>query len=37
MLAHSLGLAEPGEPVTAAQLLPRFDAARLPREPWVVR
>lgn len=35
-LAGSLGLAEPGEPVTVADLLPRFDPARLPREPWVV-
>ncbi|MCA0296800.1 MAG: tRNA glutamyl-Q(34) synthetase GluQRS [Actinobacteria bacterium] len=35
-LAASLDLAEPGEPVTAAQLLDRFDPARLPRTPWVV-
>ncbi|WP_449280611.1 tRNA glutamyl-Q(34) synthetase GluQRS [Leucobacter sp.] len=34
-LAASLGLAEPGERVTAAQLLGRFDPAALPREPWV--
>ena len=37
LLAGSLGLAEPGEPVVAADLLPRFDPARLLREPWVVR
>ncbi len=35
MLASSLGLAEPGEPVAARQLLERFDPARLPRAPWV--
>ena len=35
-LATSLGLAEPGEPVELADLLDRFDPARLPREPWVV-
>ena len=34
-LAASLGLAEPGEPVALADLLPRFDPARLPRDPWV--
>ncbi len=33
-LAHSLGLAEPGEAVTMDDLLVRFDPARLPREPW---
>ncbi|HMQ37620.1 MAG TPA: tRNA glutamyl-Q(34) synthetase GluQRS [Micropruina sp.] len=36
-LAHSLDLAGPDEPVTARQLLERFDPAELPREPWVVR
>lgn len=34
LLAVSLGLAAPGEPVTAAELLRRFDPALLPREPW---
>lgn len=34
-MAHSLGLAEPGEHVTADRLLERFDPATLPREPWV--
>ena len=37
LLATSLGLAEPGEPVGAADLLTRFDPAGLPREPWIVR
>lgn len=36
MLAESLGLADPGEEVTAADLVARFDPARLPREPWVL-
>lgn len=36
LLAASLGLADPDEPVTAAVLLPRFDPAKLPREPWIV-
>ncbi len=36
VLAASVGLAEPGEPVTATALLERFDPARLPRQPWVV-
>jgi len=36
LLARSLGLAAPGETVTLAQLLARFDPLRLPREPWVV-
>lgn len=35
-LAASLGLAAPGEPVTAAALLERFVPAALPREPWIV-
>jgi glutamyl-tRNA synthetase len=35
-LAASLGLAEPGDPVTMDQLLERFDPAALPSEPWVV-
>jgi glutamyl-tRNA synthetase len=33
-LAESLGLAEPGEPVTMAQLVDRFDASAVPTEPW---
>lgn len=36
-LGTSLELCAPGEPVTARTLLARFDPARLPREPWVVR
>ena len=35
MLAASLDLAEPGEPVTVADLVDRFDPDRLPRDPWV--
>ncbi|MDZ7678448.1 MAG: tRNA glutamyl-Q(34) synthetase GluQRS [Acidimicrobiales bacterium] len=34
LLAASLGLAEPGEPVTPAELVARFDPTLLPREPW---
>jgi len=34
-MAISLNLAEPGERVTAADLIPRFDPAALPREPTV--
>ncbi|GAA3713265.1 tRNA glutamyl-Q(34) synthetase GluQRS [Microlunatus aurantiacus] len=37
LLAASLGLTEPGEQVSATDLLARFDPSRLPREPWVVR
>jgi glutamyl-tRNA synthetase len=37
LLAASLGLAAPGEPVTMERLLERFDPAALPREPWVWR
>jgi glutamyl-tRNA synthetase len=33
-LATSLGLAEPSEPVTMAQLVDRFDPNTLPKEPW---
>lgn len=33
-MAHSLGLAEPGEPVSPAVLLERFRPELLPREPW---
>lgn len=33
-LAASLGLAKAGEPVSAEQLLQRFDPAALPRDPW---
>ncbi|WP_152364841.1 tRNA glutamyl-Q(34) synthetase GluQRS [Microlunatus speluncae] len=36
MIAASLALAEPGEPVTIMDLSARFDVARLPREPWVI-
>ena len=36
LLARSLGLAGPGDPVTAADLPARFDPGALPREPWVV-
>jgi len=35
-LATSIGLAEPGEVPTMAQLLERFDPVRLPREPTVL-
>lgn len=35
-LAASLGLAAPGEPVTMAQLLERFDPDALPSDPWVL-
>ncbi len=37
LLATSLGLAEKGEPVGPADLLARFDPARVPRDPWIVR
>ncbi len=37
LLAASLGLAERGDVVTPSQLLDRFEPARLPREPWIVR
>ncbi len=33
-LAHSIGMDTSGEPVTAADLLDRFDLRRLPRTPW---
>ena len=36
LLAASLGLAEPGEPVSVRQLLDRFDPTALPTEPWVM-
>ena len=36
LLAVSLRLAEPGEPVHAAGLLERFDPAAVPREPWII-
>jgi len=32
----SLDLCEPGEPVTPAVLLSRFDPAAVPRRPWVL-
>jgi glutamyl-tRNA synthetase len=35
-IAASVGLADPDEAVTPAELLGRFDPSRLPREPWVV-
>jgi glutamyl-tRNA synthetase len=35
MLAESLALAEPGEPVTTSELVGRFDPARIPPDPWV--
>jgi len=35
-LAHSLGLADPGEPVTLADLAARFNPAALPTQPWYV-
>ena len=34
-LATTLGLAEPGEPVTATGLIERFELSRLPAEPWL--
>lgn len=34
LLAASVGLAAPGEPVTPAQLLDRFEPQVLPRAPW---
>ena len=34
LLASSVGLGEPGEPVSMATLLDRFDPDRLPREAW---
>ncbi len=36
LIAGSLGLAGPGEPVTTAKLLERWDPSALPRQPWVV-
>jgi glutamyl-tRNA synthetase len=36
LLATSLGLAAPGEPVGPDDLIARFDPAALPREPWVL-
>jgi glutamyl-tRNA synthetase len=35
LLAWSLGLCAPNEPVTAALLIERFAWTRIPREPWV--
>lgn len=37
LLGQSLGLNGAGEPVTAAELLDRFDPDALPRDPWVYR
>src|SRR5699024_5410373 len=37
LLAVSLGLADPGEAVSPAELLARFDPHRLPTTPWVYR
>jgi len=34
LLAASLGLAEPGEPVAMGDLVARFDPSRLPTVPW---
>lgn len=34
LLAWSVGLAEPGEPVTMDELVERFDPQHLPRHPW---
>lgn len=36
LLAASLGMAEPGEPVTMSMLLERFQPADLPLAPWIV-
>jgi glutamyl-tRNA synthetase len=36
LLASSVGLCEPGEPVTLAQLVDRFDPRRLPPDPWLL-
>ena len=36
LLAASIGLAEPDEPVSAATLIGRFSWDRLPRSPWTV-
>jgi len=36
LLAGSVGLASPGEAVTAEQVLGRFDPDRLPRAPWIL-
>jgi len=35
LLGHSLGLNEPGEPVTASDLLARWRPEALPRGPWI--
>jgi glutamyl-tRNA synthetase len=35
-LAGSIGLADPGEPVTPGELLDRFDPTALPRSPWTL-
>lgn len=35
MLAASLNLADPGEPLTMTDVLDRFDPALLPTQPWV--
>lgn len=37
LLAVSLELAQPGENVTAQQLIPRFDIAKLPRQNWIFK
>jgi glutamyl-tRNA synthetase len=37
ILATSLGLADPGETVTMAELCSRFDPALLPKEPWILQ
>ena len=37
VLAVSLGLADPGEAVTMAELCARFDPSALPTEPWILQ
>ena len=37
LLAASLGWAAPGEELTAAEVLDRFDPERIPAEPWAFR
>ena len=36
LLAHSAGLAEPGEELSVKEVLGRFDPDRLSRTPWVL-
>ena len=37
IIGISIGFARPGERVTPATLLTRFDSTLLPREPWIIR